>query len=92
MKGTASRLIETPLASKASISLPSPSLATTGQVEPGPAIGGIALTFICICLWLFLSSLKRPGDTPITRTVAAIGDAVHWARELFAHEPAGATS
>ncbi len=68
------------------------SLATTGRVEPGPAIGGIALVFIVICLWLFLSSLKRPGDTPITRAVAAIGDAVHWARELFAHEPAGATS
>ena len=68
------------------------SLATTGKVEPGPAIGGIALVFISICLWLFLSSLKRPGDTPITRAVVAIGDLVHWARELFAHEPAGATS
>ena len=70
----------------------SQSLAATGQVEPGPAIGGIALVFIAICLWLFLSSLKRPGDTPITRAVIAIGELVHWARELFAHEPAGATS
>ena len=68
------------------------SLAATGQVAPGPAIGGISLVFIAICLWLFLSSLKRPGDTPITRAVAAIGDAVVWARELFAQEPAGATS
>ncbi len=68
------------------------SLAITGRVEPGPAIGGIAVVFIAICLWLFLSSLKRPGDTPITRAVVAIGDAVHWARELFAHEPSGATS
>jgi len=68
------------------------SLAITGRVEPGPAIGGICVVFIAICLWLFLSSLKRPGDTPITRAVVAIGDAVVWARELFAHEPAGATS
>ena len=67
-------------------------LATTGQVEPGPAIGGISAVFIGICLWLFFSSLKRPGDTPITRAVAAIGDLVHWARELFAQEPVGATS
>ena len=68
------------------------SLAATGQVEPAPAIGGLEVVFVAICLWLFLSSLKRPGDTPITRAVAAIGELVHWARELFAHEPAGATS
>lgn len=68
------------------------SLAATGRAEPGPAIGGIALVFVCICLWLFLSSLKRPGDTPITRAVSAINDLVHWARELFAQDPAGATS
>ena len=68
------------------------SLAATGQVEPAPAIGGLGLVFVTICLWLFLSSLKRPGDTPITRAVGAIGELVHWARELFAHEPAGATS
>ena len=68
------------------------SLATTGQVEPLPAIGGIALVFMSICVWLFMSSLKRPGDTPITRAVASINALVHWARELFAQEPAGATS
>ncbi len=68
------------------------SLAQTGRAPPGPTIWGIALVFVSICLWLFLSSLKRPGDTPITRAVAAIGDAVQWARELFAQEPVGATS
>ena len=68
------------------------SLAITGRADPGLAIGGIALVFVSICLWLFFSSLKRPGDTPISRAVGAIGDAVHWARELFAQEPAGATS
>ena len=67
-------------------------LSVTGRVEPGPAIGGISAVFIAICFWLFLSSLKRPGDTPITRAVSAINDAVSWVRELFAREPAGATS
>lgn len=67
------------------------SMAQTGHAEPGPAIWGIAVVFITICFWMFLSSLKRPGDTPVTRTVNAIDEAVHWARELFAQEPMGAT-
>jgi lipopolysaccharide export system permease protein len=68
------------------------SLSQTGQAAPGPTIWGIALVFVAICVWMFASSLKRPGDTPITRAVSAIDDAVHWARELFAQEPVGATS
>jgi lipopolysaccharide export system permease protein len=68
------------------------SLSQTGKAAPGPSIWGIALVFIIICVWMFVSSLRRPGDTPITRAVSAIDDAVHWARELFAQEPAGATS
>lgn len=67
------------------------SLSQTGQASPG-IIWGIALVFVVICVWMFASSLKRPGDTPITRAVNAIDDAVHWARELFAQEPVGATS
>lgn len=68
------------------------SLSLTGRAEPGPAIWGIAAVFVGICFWMFASSLRRPGDTPITRAVSAIDDAVHWARELFAQEPVGATS
>jgi lipopolysaccharide export system permease protein len=68
------------------------SMAQTGRAPPGPAIWGIFAGFVSLCFWLFLSSLKRPGDTPITRAVAAVGDAVSWARELFAQEPMGATS
>ncbi len=67
-------------------------LAQTGQAAPGPAIWGIFLVFVGLCTWLFLASLKRPGDTPITRAVAAVDEGVHWVRDLFAQEPAGATS
>jgi lipopolysaccharide export system permease protein len=68
------------------------SLAQTGQAQPGPAIWGIFTVFIGLCFWLFLTSLRRPGDTPITRAVSAVSDAAAWARELFAQEPMGATS
>jgi lipopolysaccharide export system permease protein len=67
------------------------SMVQTGQAMPS-AIWVIFGVFASLCCWLFLSSLKRPGDTPITRAVAAIGDAVHWVRDLFAQEPMGATS
>ena len=68
------------------------SLAQTGQSPPGPTIWGIFFVFTGLCTWLFLASLKRPGDTPITRAVAAVDEAVHWLRDLFAQEPVGATS
>jgi lipopolysaccharide export system permease protein len=68
------------------------SLAQTGQAQPGPAIWGIFTVFVALCFWLFLTSLRRPGDTPITRAVAAVSDAVAWVRELFTQEPMGATS
>lgn len=66
-------------------------LATNGQVDPR-VIWAIYGGFSALCVWLFLMSLKRPGDTPITRAVGAIGEAVAWVRELFAQEPMGATS
>jgi lipopolysaccharide export system permease protein len=68
------------------------SLAQTGQAQPGPAMGGIFSVFVALCFWLFLTSLRRPGDTPITRAVAAVSDAAAWVRELFTQEPMGATS
>ena len=68
------------------------SLAQTGQASPGPTIWGLFFGFISLCTWLFVASLKRPGDTPITRAVAAVDEAVHWLRDLFAQEPVGATS
>ena len=68
------------------------SLSDTGKLEPGPTIWGIFFFFAGLCSWLFFSSLKRPGDTPITRAVGALGDIVYRIRQLFASEPVGATS
>jgi lipopolysaccharide export system permease protein len=66
-------------------------LTQTGRID-AVTIWGIYGFFSALCVWLFLSSLKRPGDTPITRAVVAISEAVHWVRDLFAQEPMGATS
>ena len=67
-----------------------------GEVQPGaeagPAIWTLYFVFTGLCTWLYLSSLKRPGDTPITRAVSALDAGVHRIRDLFAQEPQGATS
>jgi lipopolysaccharide export system permease protein len=69
------------------------NLAQSGRAPPGPSIWGIYFVFIGLCSWLFLSSLRRPGDTPITRAVATVDAGVHWLRDLMAPEPeASATS
>ena len=68
------------------------SIATTGGAEAGPAIWTLYFVFTGLCTWLYLSSLKRPGDTPITRAVSALDAGVHRIRDLFAQEPQGATS
>ncbi len=68
------------------------SLAQAGRIPPTLPIWGIFAIFNCLCIWLFASSLKRPGDTPVTRAMAAVSDAAQHVRELFAREPAGATS
>ena len=68
------------------------SVAYTGQGSAGPAVWGLYFVFTGLSSWLFLSSLKRPGDTPITRAVMTIDAAVQRVRRLFAEEPQGATS
>ncbi len=71
------------------------SLAQTGRVDPALAIWPVYFVFIGICTWLFLASLKRPGDTPITRAVGHIATFVHWLRGLFSApeaEPASVPS
>jgi len=65
------------------------SLAANGKLST-IVIWAIYAVFVGLCSWLFLSSLERPGDTPITRVVSSVGDLVHRIRDLFAREPAGA--
>ena len=68
------------------------SVAYTGQGSAGPAVWGLYFVFTGLSSWLFLFSLKRPGDTPITRAVMTLDAAVQRVRNLFAQEPQGATS
>ncbi|MGH6986961.1 MAG: LptF/LptG family permease [Caulobacteraceae bacterium] len=42
------------------------SFAESGRVEPLVSIGGIFLAMAVFTLWLFLSSRRRPGETPIS--------------------------
>jgi lipopolysaccharide export system permease protein len=65
------------------------SLAENGKLSPA-LIWGIFAVFAGLCSWLYLSSLQRPGDTPITRAVGAVGDLANRIRDLFAREAVGA--
>ena len=69
----------------------SQSLSQAGRVSPAQAVGSVYVVFVGLCLWLFLTSLKRPGDTPITRAVGAVSVGVGWLRRPFEAEPAGVT-
>ena len=42
------------------------SFADAGRVDPALAIGGIFALMTAFGLWLFLSSRRRPGETPIS--------------------------
>jgi lipopolysaccharide export system permease protein len=42
-------------------------LAETGRVSPELAVGGPFLAFAAIALTVFMTSRKRPGDTPVGR-------------------------
>jgi lipopolysaccharide export system permease protein len=42
------------------------SFADNGQLDPLLSLGGLFAFMVGFSLWLFLSSRKRPGDTPIS--------------------------
>ncbi len=52
------------------------SLAEAGKANPALAIWTPFLLFTGFSVWMFLGSRKRPGDTPVTRMVRAIGDTI----------------
>ncbi|WP_421738318.1 LptF/LptG family permease [Caulobacter sp.] len=52
------------------------SLAEAGKANPAVAIWTPFLVFTGFSVWMFLGSRKRPGDTPVTRLVRAIGDTI----------------
>ncbi len=48
------------------------SFAASGQVDPALAIGSITVLVLGFGVWLFMSSRKRPGETPISGLFARI--------------------
>jgi hypothetical protein len=66
------------------------SLGRAGHIAPGPPIWTIYTVFMSISVVLFLTSLRQPGETPISRLVGWVDSVVHWLRELFGREPLGA--
>jgi lipopolysaccharide export system permease protein len=42
-------------------------MAARGAIDPLAGVGGVFAIFAGIVLWLFFSSLRRPGDTPVSR-------------------------
>ncbi len=42
------------------------SLATSGEVDPLLALGGLYAVMAAFGLWLFMSSRRRPGETPLS--------------------------
>jgi lipopolysaccharide export system permease protein len=51
-------------------------LASAGKVSPELAIGTPFFLFAGFCVWMFLGSRKRPGETPIGRFVGVLGDGI----------------
>lgn len=58
------------------------SLAEGGKANPILAIWGPFLLFTGFSVWMFVGSLKRPGDTPISRVVRKIGQTLGQVRGL----------
>jgi len=59
------------------------SLAASGRADPLVAVGGVFAVFAGICLWLFLSSLDRPGDTPVGRAISTLDSWIQGLREFL---------
>jgi lipopolysaccharide export system permease protein len=47
------------------------NLSARGHFSPLLAVGGAFTAFAVLTLWLFFSSLNRPGDTPLARAMLA---------------------
>ena len=59
------------------------SLAASGRADPLLAVGGVFAAFAGLCLWMFLSSLSRPGDTPVGRATSALDGWIQDVREFL---------
>ena len=56
------------------------SFADDGRASPLVAVWTPFAIFTALCVWLFVQSQKRPGETPFTVVVDALGDAFEWVK------------
>lgn len=59
------------------------SLTSRGGLQPIIGIGGLFALFCSFNSWLFLSSLKRPGETPLAGMLSGIGELGAWVSSLI---------
>jgi lipopolysaccharide export system permease protein len=57
-------------------------LADAGKAPALLSVGTPFFLFTGFCTWMFLGSRRRPGETPISKFVAGIGDAIESARRM----------
>jgi lipopolysaccharide export system permease protein len=57
-------------------------LADAGKAPALLSVGTPFLLFTGFCTWMFLGSRRRPGETPISKFVAGIGDVIENVRRM----------
>lgn len=66
--------------------------ADTGRAPPAVAVWTPFLVFAALCIWLFVQSRRRPGETPFTLVVDALGDVISIAARLVRRRRPGETA
>ena len=67
-------------------------LAEAGKAHGGVAIGVPFLLFTGLSVWMFMGSLRRPGETPVTRLLARASELMDRAARLLPRRRAEAAS
>lgn len=67
-------------------------LAEAGKAHGGVAIGVPFLLFTGLSVWMFMGSLRRPGETPVTRLLARASELMDRAARLLTRRRAEAAS
>lgn len=67
-------------------------LAEAGKAHGGVAIGVPFLLFTGLSVWMFMGSLRRPGETPVTRLLARASELMDRAARLLLRRRAEAAS
>jgi lipopolysaccharide export system permease protein len=68
------------------------SLAQTSHLPPAASIGAVFCVWAGLCLWVFATSQRRPGDNPISRLIDALQARIQQARALFLENHGATTS